>query len=57
MHVMMQILVDGDGHYLPDSLSIINTYAKMTTGIKQVAIMVKNLTSAPVTIARGDKIA
>ena len=57
MHVMMQTLEDGDGPCLPHGLSIMNTYTEMTTGSKQVVVMVKNLTAAPVTITKGVKIA
>ena len=56
MHVMMQTLEEGDGPCLPHSLSIMNTYPGMTTGSKLGAVMVRNLTAAPVTIARGVKI-
>ena len=50
MHMMMQTLGEGDGHYLPHGLIVMNTYTEMTTGSKQVAFMVKNLTAAPITI-------
>ena len=43
MHMMMQILEGGDGPCLPYNLSVMNTYTKMTTGSKQVAVMVVNL--------------
>ena len=33
-----------------------NTYTKMTTGIKQVALVVKNLTATLITIAKGIKV-
>ena len=56
MHVMIQTLEEGDGPCLPHSLSIMNTYTKMTTGSKWVVVVVKNLTAAPVTITRGVKI-
>ena len=56
MHVMAQALEEGNGSHLPHRLSILNTYTKVTTGIKQVAVVVKNLTAAPITIAKGVKI-
>ena len=33
-----------------------NTYTEMTTGSKQVAVMVKNLTASPIPIAKGIKV-
>ena len=56
LHVMMQVLQQGDGSCLPHELSIINTYTRMATGSKQVAVMVKNLTATLITIAKGVKI-
>ena len=57
MHVMMNALDEGTGSQLPHRLSIINTYTDMATGSKQVVVMVKNLTAAPITITKGVKIA
>ena len=51
MHVMTQTLEKGDCPCLPHGLSIMDTYAKMTTGNKWVVVMVKNLTTTPITIA------
>ena len=51
MHVMMQALGGGDGPCLPHSLSVMNTYTKMTTGNKRVAVVLKNLTATLITIA------
>ena len=34
MHMMMQTLEEGAGPWLPHSLSVMNTYSKMTTGSK-----------------------
>ena len=56
MHVMKQTLKGDDGPCLPHSLSVMNTYTKMTTG-KEVAVMVKNLIAAPITIIKGIKVA
>ena len=55
-HVMMQGLEEGTGSNLHHGLSVINTYTKMATGSKRVAVMVKNLTTALITIAKGVKI-
>ena len=52
VHVMMQTLEEGDGPCLPHGLDIMNTYTKMITGSKQVAVIVKNLTAALITIAK-----
>ena len=57
MHVMMQALEEGTCSHLPHWLSVINTYTEMATGSKRVAVMVKNLTTAPITIAKGVMIA
>ena len=51
MHVMMQSLKWGDGPHLPHSLSVLHTYTKVTTGRKQVAVIVKNLMAILITIA------
>ena len=56
MHMMAQTLEKGTGSHLPHGLSIINTYTEMATGSKRVAIMVKNVTAALITIAKGVKI-
>ena len=55
MHVMAWTLKGGDGPHLPIGLSVVNTYAKVTTGSKQVAVVVKNLMAIPITIAKGIK--
>ena len=36
MHMMTQVLEEGDGSYLPHRLSVMNTYTKMATGGKWV---------------------
>ena len=51
MYVMTQALEEGNSSHLPQGLSILNTYTKMTTGNKQVAVVVK------ITIAKRVKIA
>ena len=53
MHVMMQTLEGGDRPCLPHSLSIMNTYTEMTTGSMGVAVIVKNMTAALITIIKG----
>ena len=57
LHVMMQTLEENDGSCLPLGLSIMNTYTKMIMGSKQVAVIVKNLTAALITITKVVKIA
>ena len=57
MHVMTQTLKGDDGPCLHHSLSVMNTYTKVTAGSKWVAFMVKNLTAAPIFIAKGVKVA
>ena len=56
MHVMMQTLKGGDGPCLPHSLSVINTYTKVTTGSNGVAVMMKNLMAALIIVTRGIKV-
>ena len=56
MHVMTQTLEGGDGPYLPNSLSVMNTYTEMATGNKWVTVVVKNLTATLITIAKGVKV-
>ena len=55
MCVMAQTL-EGCVPCLPHDLSIMNTYTKMTTGSKWVVVIVKYLTAALITIAKGVKI-
>ena len=57
MQMMTQTLEEGCGSHLPHGLSIMNTYTEMATGSNQVAVVVKNLTNTPITIAKGVKIA
>ena len=56
IHVMIQVLKEGDGSHLPHGLSLMNTYTKMATGSKLVVVVVKNLTTTPITITKGVKI-
>ena len=41
MHVMTQSLKGGDGPHLIHGLSVVNTYTKVISGSKQVAMVVK----------------
>ena len=54
--VMMQTLEEGNGSHLPHGLSVINTYTEVSMGSKRVEVMVKNLTTALITILKGVKI-
>ena len=56
IHVMVQTLKGGDGPHLPHGLSIMKTYTKLTTGKKQVAVVVKNLTATPITLTKDVKV-
>ena len=56
MHVMIQSLKGGDGTNVPHSLSIVNTYTKVISGSKKVAVVVKNLMAVLITIAKGIKV-
>ena len=56
MHVMTQSLKGDDGPHLPHGLSVVNTYTEVISGSKQVAVVVKNLMAAPITIAKGVKV-
>ena len=56
MHVMTQSQKGSDGPHLPYGLSVVNTYTKVISGSKQVAVVVKNLMAIPVTIAKGIKV-
>ena len=55
MHVMTQALEEGDSQ-LPHGFSVMNTYTKMATGSMWVVVLVKNLTTTPITITKGVKI-
>ena len=41
---------------MPHGLGVVNTYTEMTTGRKRVDVMIKNLTTALITITKGIKI-
>ena len=56
MHVMTQSLKGGDGTLLSYGLSVVNMYTEVISGSKGVAMVVKNLTTAPITIANGVKV-
>ena len=47
---------EDDGSCLPHGLSVMNTYTKMTTGSKWVVVVVKNQTTALITITKGIKV-
>ena len=56
MYVMTQFPKGSDGPNLPHGLSVVNTYTKVISGSRQVMVVVKNLTTASVAIAKGIKI-
>ena len=56
MHVMIQTLKGVDGPHLPPSLSVVNTYTKVTTQSRQVTVIVKNLMAVLITITKGVKV-
>ena len=45
----------GVGPYLPHSLSVVNTYTKVTTGSKWIAVIVRNLMAILITITKALK--
>ena len=55
MHVMTQSLKGGDGPNLPHGLSVVNTYTEIISGIKRVAVVVKNLMATLITNTKGIK--
>ena len=57
IHVMTQSLKGDDGPHLPHSLSVVNTYTRVISDSKQVAVVVKNLMADLITITKGIKIA
>ena len=58
MHVITQSLREGNGPHLPHTLSVVNTYTKVISGSKQVAVVVKNVTAILMTtIAKDVKVA
>ena len=56
MHVMTQVLNEGDGSHLPHGLSVVNAYAEVISGSKGVVVVVKNLMAIPITITKGIKV-
>ena len=53
---MTQCLKRSDGSHMPDGLSVVNMYTKVTSGSKQVVVVVKNLMAFEITITNGVKI-
>ena len=41
---------------MPHDLSVVNTYMEITSGSKQVAVVVKNLMAILITITKGVKV-
>ena len=56
LHMMTQVLEEGNGSHLPHWLSIMNTFIEMARGSRQVAVEVKNMSAALITITKGVKI-
>ena len=56
MNVMTQSLKGDDGPHLPHSLSVV-TYTEEISRSKEVAVVVKNLMTILITIAKGIKVA
>ena len=46
----------GDGPHLPHGFSVVNMYTKVISGRKQVAVVVKSLRAALITITNGVKV-
>ena len=57
MYIMTQTLEEGEEPCLPHGLHVANTYTKMNTGSKHVAIMIKYQTAVLITIGKDIKIA
>ena len=57
MYVITQTFKGGDGPHLPHGLSVVNTYTKVISRSKWVAVVVKNLTAILITITKGVKVA
>ena len=57
MHVVIQVLKEGNGPHLPHGLSVVNTYTEVILGCKWVAVVVKNLMAIPITVAKSIKVA
>ena len=56
MHAMMQTLKGVRDPTCLNSLSVMTTYTKVTTGSKQVEVIVKNLTVILITTTKGIKV-
>ena len=56
IHVMTQSLKGDDGPHLHHGLSVVNTYTKLISGSKQVAVVVKNMMAILITIGKGIKV-
>ena len=56
MYVMTQAPEKGKETCLPPSLSMVNTYTKLTTRSKHVAILIQNQTAVQITVGKGVKI-
>ena len=54
---MTQAPENGEETCLPHGLCMVNTYTKVTTGSKHVAVVIKNQMAAPITISKGIKTA
>ena len=56
MYIMTQAPEQGEEPCLTHGLSVANTYTKMTTGSRHVAVVVKNQTAVPIIIGKGVKV-
>ena len=57
MYIITHAPEKGEEPYLPHGLNVANTYTKMATGSRCVAIVIKNQTAVPITISKGIKVA
>ena len=56
MYVMTHFLKGGDGSHLPHGMSVVKAYTEVISGSRWVTVVVKNLTAASITIAKGVKV-
>ena len=56
LYMMTQTPEKGDEPCLPHGLCMANTYTKLTTGSKHIAIVIKNKMAALITIGKSVKI-
>ena len=56
MHLMTQAPGKGEDPSLSQGLSIVNTYTMMHTGSRQVSVVIRNPTPAPIGIRKGIKV-